>query len=45
LLTDGERRRQMETALAALAKPDAALRIAQEIVTLASGQKSDDKQR
>ena len=45
LLTDGERRRQMEAALAALAKPDAALRIAQEIVTLASGQKSDDKQR
>ncbi len=45
LLGDCERRRQMEAALAALAKPDAALRIAQEIVTLASGQKSDGKQR
>lgn len=45
LLGDGERRRQMEVALSALAKPDAALRIAQEIVTLASSQKSDDKYR
>ncbi len=45
LLGDGGRRRQMEAALATLAKPDAALCIAREIVTLASGQKSDGKQR
>ena len=44
LLKDGERRRQIEAALARLAKPDAALQIAQEIVMLALGQKRDESQ-
>ncbi len=45
LLGDREQRQQMETALAELAKPDAALRIAQEIVMLASPQKSDESRQ
>jgi UDP-N-acetylglucosamine--N-acetylmuramyl-(pentapeptide) pyrophosphoryl-undecaprenol N-acetylglucosamine transferase len=45
LLDGPARRRQMEAALTALAKPDAALRIAQEIVDLAASQKSSDKSR
>jgi len=45
LLDDPVRRRQMGAALAALAMPDAALRIAQEIVDLATSQKSSDKSR